>query len=315
MVMAPIWAAPDIAKTILKGHLKGASHCRHFEAVERLAWAMQASPRSAPHTPRSSRTSVLDYALPALLDETENRPEVPPPIDDCSPGTVWNQTFGEVLSPSVRKRNARLHERTPSKSHLGEDSVAWLQRHQEAARMKLERRCARSIARGTSPTKAPSAVPLIRLETGSWGAARQPPLVRNGRPPQLLLLEMEGLLVERFRRSMWSGAPTVHGRPGVVSGLQQLRRSFLLVAICRSPADVSERVLAELTARGAPPPPPPRSFQRARAHAPPLLTPSPPSGAAGLRFDLAYALPPSSSRRKSSPCLSLAAQVRAYGWG
>ena len=33
----------------------------------------------------------------------------------------------------------------------------------------------------------------------------------------------------------------------------------------------------------------------------------------GLRFDLAYALPPSYSRRKSSPCLTLAAQEQLRG--
>lgn len=90
---------------------------------------------------------------------------------------------------------------------------------------------------------------------------------------------MEGLLVERFRRSMWSGTPTVYGRPGVVSGLQQLRRRFLLCAICRSPSDVAERVLSEL-------------------------------GSRGLRFDLAYAMPPSSSRHVASPCLTTAAKAQ-----
>ena len=122
-------------------------------------------------------------------------------------------------------------------------------------------------------------MPLQPLETGSWGPARQPPGVEVGQPPQILVLEMEGLLVERFRRSMWSGTPTVYGRPGVVSGLQQLRRRFLLCAICRSPCDVAERVLSEL-------------------------------GSRGLRFDLAYAVPPSSSRHLASPCLTTAAKAQ-----
>lgn len=149
--------------------------------------------------------------------------------------------------------------------------------------MKLERQVARSHARGSSPTKAHLVEPLIRLQTdlAPNAPARQPPLVPMGTPPQVLLLEMEGLLVERFRHSMWTGSPMVHGRPGVVSGLHQLRRRFIICAFCRSPSDVAQRMLSELSARG-------------------------------LRFDLAYALPQSPQRRKASPCLSLGAQEQLY---
>ena len=223
----------------------------------------------------SSRTASRPVTPPQVGSASDAEPDE---VDDLSPGGLWHQTFGEALSPSVKKRNIRLHERSPSKTHLGDESSAWLAKHQESVRNKLEKKCARAIKRGVSPAKAPPSVPLVRLETGSWGGgSRQPQLVPVGIAPQLLLFEMEGLLVERFRRSMWSGAAQSHGRPGVVSGLLQLRRTFLLCVICRSDAEVAQRVLAELNSRG-------------------------------LRFDLAYALPASSSRRKSSPCLTLAAQ-------
>ena len=95
--------------------------------------------------------------------------------DGLSPGGLWHQNYGDALSPGVRKRNIRLHERTPSKTHLGDESSAWLARHQEAVRNKLEKKCARAIKRGVSPVKADHAVPLVRLQTGGWGGAlRQP---------------------------------------------------------------------------------------------------------------------------------------------
>jgi hypothetical protein len=225
----------------------------------------------------SSGNSSRTASRPVTPPHAETLEAEPDEVDDLSPGGLWHQTFGEALSPSVKKRNIRLHERTPSKTHLGDESSAWLARHQESVRNKLEKKCARAIKRGVSPAKPHRSVPLVRLETGSWGGgSRQPQLVPVGTAPQLLLFEMEGLLVERFRRSMWSGAAQSHGRPGVVSGLLQLRRTFLICVICRSDAEVAQRVLAELNSRG-------------------------------LRFDLAYVLP-TSSRRKSSPYLTLAAQ-------
>ena len=226
----------------------------------------------------SSKNSSRTASRPVTPPNAESSGAEPDEVGEVSPAGLWHQTFGEALSPGVKKRNIRLHERTPSKTHLGDESSAWLARHQESVRNKLEKKCARAIKRGVSPSKPHHPVPLVPLATGSWGgASRQPPLVPVDTPPQMLLFEMEGLLVERFRRSIWSGAAQSHGRPGVVSGLLQLRRTFLLCVICRSDAEVAQRVLAELNSRG-------------------------------LRFDLAYALPPSYSRRKSSPCLTLAAQ-------
>ena len=66
--------------------------------------------------------------IPLLEEEQEGR----------SPGGVWYQTFGDCLSPGVEKRNKRLHQMTPGKTHLDEESMLWLARHQENARNKLE---------------------------------------------------------------------------------------------------------------------------------------------------------------------------------
>ena len=146
----------------------------------------------------SSRTASRPVTPPQVGSASDAEPDE---VDDLSPGGLWHQTFGEALSPSVKKRNIRLHERTPSETHLGDESSAWLARHQEAVRNRLEKKCARAIRRGVSPAKPHHSVPLVRLETGSWGGgSRQPQLVPVGTAPQLLLFEMEGLLVERFRR-------------------------------------------------------------------------------------------------------------------
>ena len=113
----------------------------------------------------------LPHTARPVLELHHQQPEGGEDDGELSPGGVWHTSYGEALSPGANKRNTRLHMRTPSRTHLGEETVAWLARHQEAARNRLERRCNRMSARGTSPTRAAASVALLRLRTGSWGAA------------------------------------------------------------------------------------------------------------------------------------------------
>lgn len=67
---------------------------------------------------------------------------------------------------------------------------------------------------------------------------------------QVLLLEMEGLLAEKYRPSLWKKLTTSAVRPGVVDGLRQLSRHFYLCALCHSAPAVSEELLGGFRARG-----------------------------------------------------------------
>ena len=132
-----------------------------------------------------------------------------PALEDASPHTAWQEAIGEVLSPSVSKkdRNRRLHAYTPYGAHLERESLEWLERHQTGAVAKMERRQSKvsQVPKTPRDRDASSVAPLERLETGSWGAVRQPPRVAPGERPQVLLLQMEGLLAESFHRSLWTG--------------------------------------------------------------------------------------------------------------
>ena len=77
-------------------------------------------------------------------------------MTDASPGTAFHKIFGEALgftSPGSRRRtkkddpNKRLHALTPEGTHLDDESQAWLQRHQEKAQSRLERKVAARLAK------------------------------------------------------------------------------------------------------------------------------------------------------------------------
>ena len=133
--------------------------------------------------------------------------------------------------------------------HLERESLEWLERHQAGAVSQMERRQSKVVQVPKTPREAASVAPLERLETGSWGAVRQPPRVAPGERPQVLLLQMEGLLAESFHRSLWAGDASLHARPGVIPGLLALRKTYILCALCAAAPPDASRMLAELRRR------------------------------------------------------------------
>ena len=197
-------------------------------------------PRKASKQLAAARAKLPLITQPRSASAGATTPIRRPALEDASPHTAWKEAIGEVLSPSVSKkdRNRRLHAYTPYGAHLERESLDWLERHQTGAVAKMERRQSKVVQVPKTPREAASVAPLERLETGSWGAVRQPPRVAPGERPQVLLLQMEGLLAESFHRSLWAGDASLHARPGVIPGLLALRKTYLLCALCagESPA-------------------------------------------------------------------------------
>ena len=237
-------------------------------------------PKAARAAAKRAAASGAGDAAPASV-----RPPPPPRADDGEPLT-WERAVGECLSPSVNRlgRNAPLDEQS--------DGEEWLALHlasrKEIMKQQHEAQAAKSptplTPRGRMPTPrggrggaASAAAPLLRLETGAQ-PSRRPPRLAAGERPQVVLLQMDGLVAESFHRSWWAKDEAVHARPGVVDGLVRLRQRFLLCALCRSAPPAAEKTLLELRRRG-------------------------------LRFDLAYALPDEMRHdREAAPCLGAAAE-------
>lgn len=217
-----------------------------------------------------------------------------------SPATSFQRIFGEALgfsSPGFRKNNRRLHW-TPGGEHLGEESIDWLQRHQEKAQTRLERKMAaktktvyiapnadapasargRSDAGGASSSAAVSNGVLQQLlPLGSSNSVpRMPPLAERGTEPQVLIFEM-GVLVERYRATLWDSSLCTAARPGLIDAGRRLRERFLLCAISRAPEAEAVDLLAALRERGLEfdyafiVPPPEARGRTASASASPLL--------------------------------------------
>ena len=238
-------------------------------------------PRKASKQLAAARAKLPLITQPRSASAGATTPVRRPALEDASPHTAWQEAIGEVLSPSVSKkdRNRRLHAYTPYGAHLERESLEWLERHQTGAVAKMERRQSKVVQVPKTPREAASVAPLERLETGSWGAVRQPPRVAPGERPQVLLLQMEGLLAESFHRSLWTGDASLHARPGVIPGLLALRKTYILCALCAAAPPAASRMLAELRRRG-------------------------------LRFDLAFSLPSSMAARGAAPCLGEAAALQ-----
>ena len=238
-------------------------------------------PRKASKQLAAARAKLPLITQPRSASAGATTPVRRPALEDASPHTAWQEAIGEVLSPSVSKkdRNRRLHAYTPYGAHLERESLEWLERHQTGAVAKMERRQSKVVQVPKTPREAASVAPLERLETGSWGAVRQPPRVAPGERPQVLLLQMEGLLAESFHRSLWTGDASLHARPGVIPGLLALRKTYILCALCAAAPPAASRMLAELRRRG-------------------------------LRFDLAFSLPASMAARGAAPCLGEAAALQ-----
>ena len=131
-----------------------------------------------------------------------------------SPATAFQRIFGEALgfsSPGFRKNNKKLHW-TPGGEHLGQESLDWLQRHQEKAQTRLERKMAGKMktvfvapsadapasARGSSASvcagnSTASNGILQQLLPLSIGVPRMPSLAERGSEPQVLIFEMNVL--------------------------------------------------------------------------------------------------------------------------
>ena len=217
-------------------------------------------------------------------------------MTDASPGTAFHKIFGEALgftSPGSRRRtkkddpNKRLHALTPEGTHLDDESQAWLQRHQEKAQSRLERKVAARLAKapasarsttgssaapnsGAGSSAAPNSggnrAPLQCLLRSS--ASRMPPLTERGTEPQVLLFDMD-VLAERYRQTLWDRSLCTTARPGLVEASKRLRERFLFCALSRTSSAEALDLLAALHERG-------------------------------LSFDFAFALPPPEGKGRTA---------------
>ena len=202
----------------------------------------------------------------------------------ASPGTAFHRVFGEALgfsTPGSRRRNKKLHALTPEGTHLDAESQAWLQRHQEKAHARLERRVVSKLAvqlkrhpppkestagdtefaSGYAPSFASASSKTGSFSSSSssssWApqrllrpsAPRMPPKAERGTEPQVLLFELD-VLVLRYRESLWDKEDLTAARPGLVEAFLRLRERFLLCAVARSPVPAALDLLAMLVDRG-----------------------------------------------------------------
>ena len=262
----------------------------------RNAAAKPAATPAAVAAVASATTAVTTATAEALTTAAATLPATA--VSTAASAVVgdWARTIGEAISsPGLKtlKRNKKLGLLTPGGNHLSEESACWLAHHQELSQQRLERRCARLVrlrqlpapgAQSHSARAAPAApreTPLVCLCGNASNAVRRPPLAPRGAPSQVLLLELEGLLADRYPRSFWKGdSATSFGRSGLAAALQLMSRRFLLCALCRSSRRDANELLTQLAERS-------------------------------VAFDGAYLIPPAggrgSCRSASSPSLDDAA--------
>jgi len=198
-----------------------------------------------------------------------------------SASTEWNGVFGEALdSPGTKKRNKKLTTRTPTGMHLSDESSSWLQRHQNKAQGRLERKVAtRLLAQGRRPPKAgdsdAAGGSILPIALRGW-PGRMPSMAARGKEPQVVVFDMD-VLAERYHESLWGRQLTTSARAGLLTAGARLRERFLLCVLCRAPLGEATELVKALYDKG-------------------------------LSFDYAYALPPPSGhaqtcRAQGSPVL------------
>eukprot|EP00964_Phaeocystis_antarctica_P023333 scaffold13058_cov72-Phaeocystis_antarctica.AAC.5 len=100
--------------------------------VGRLAVMAGSSKNSSKN---SSRTASRPVTPPQVGSASDAEPDE---VDDLSPGGLWHQTFGEALSPSVKKRNIRLHERSPTPGVRAQQAGEEVRQSDKAGRLACQ---------------------------------------------------------------------------------------------------------------------------------------------------------------------------------
>lgn len=209
-------------------------------------------------------------------------------VSELSVVQSWVDTIGEALaSPGLKT----LDRNRKFAGCMTEESSTWLAHHQAASKKRLERRCARLVRlrqlpvkplQGESKVGQQEPIELLLESSRDRQSFRQPPRTPEGAVPQVVLLELEGLVAERYQRSFWDAndAQTFGvNLDELKAHLKHLARRFIICALCSSSRKNAGELLAKLAERS-------------------------------VEFDAAYLLPSRANRRPGSPAISRAALLQ-----